>query len=289
MRVYEKGNRVFVEELEHFNPVHTFECGQCFRWEAQEDGSYLGVAHGRVIHVKMDNTTLILTNTNLEDYNHIWKQYFDFERDYGSLKGRLSKDLVMKNAIEFGWGMRILNQDVWECLISFIISSNNTIPRIKKIIKNICQTYGQPLQFNDNVYYSFPEPETLYGKTLEDLAFCRSGYRCKFILDAARFVVENDLSLESLRNQETEAARKTLMEIKGVGQKVADCVLLFSLQKDEVFPTDVWVKRVVEYFYFGEETRIQEIHAFAREHFGNLAGLAQQYLFYYAREKKLGK
>lgn len=290
MKVYREQDQLVLEDVDDFHPKHTFECGQCFRWEKEEDGSYTGVAQGRVINVKrIDKKTFVIKNTDMEDYHHIWRHYFDLDRDYTTIKKKLAKDEVMEKAVEFGWGIRILQQDIWECLISFIISSNNIIPRIKKIIKNISEKYGQPIPFNGKVYYSFPKPEDLYGKTLDDLAFCRSGYRCQYILDAARAVVEKQVVPEALAGYPTSRARQELMRIKGVGPKVADCILLFSAQKHEVFPTDVWIKRIIEYLYLDRNAAMNDIQAFAEKSYGDFAGFAQQYLFYYAREFKIGK
>lgn len=289
MQAYQNHDEIIVEGVKAFNLQHIFECGQCFRWEKEENGSYTGVVYGRVINIRNDGETIILSNTNMQDFHAIWKSYFDLERDYRAIQACLSKDESMKKAAAFGWGIRILNQDVWECLVSFIISSNNIIPRIQKIIKSLSERYGQPILFNGKTYYSFPRPEEVYQKNLEDLAFCKSGYRCKYILDAARKIVEGNINVGVLTALSTFEAREELMKIKGVGPKVADCVLLFSLQKYDVFPTDVWIRRIVAYLYFGHSITIKDVQKFAIERFGPLGGFAQQYLFYYARELKIGK
>ncbi|MBZ4646173.1 MAG: 3-methyladenine glycosylase/8-oxoguanine glycosylase [Clostridia bacterium] len=289
MKAYQYNNQVVIEGIKDFNLTHTFECGQCFRWDREQDGSYTGVAYGKVINLKINKGLLVIKNTSLEDFHNFWKYYFDLERDYGAIKDRLSKDEVLERAVSYGWGIRILNQETWECLVSFIISSNNIIPRIKKIIKNISERYGQPIGFGDKVYYSFPQPQDLYNKTMDDLAFCRSGYRCKYILDAARAVCEGRIVLDQLKELDSSAARKELMKVQGIGPKVADCILLFSLQKYDVFPTDVWVRRVMGHFYLGEDVSIKDVQRYSAEQYGNLAGFAQQYLFYYARELKIGR
>lgn len=289
MKAYEWKKKVMVEGIKDFNLKHTFECGQCFRWKEEEDGSYTGVAFNRVVNVSMKEKTLTIKNTNLNDYHSIWKHYFDLERDYSAIKQKLRKDPVLKEAVEFGWGIRILQQDIWECIISFIISSNNIIPRIKKIIENLSEKYGQPVLFGDKVYYGFPSPKDLYGVIVEDLAFLKAGYRDKFIVDAVQKVCENNISLDRLRNMPTADARKELMRIKGVGNKVADCILLFSLQKYDVFPTDVWIRRVMQHYYLGEDATVYDVQKYSSRHYGNLGGFAQQYLFYYARERKIGR
>ncbi|WHH57545.1 DNA glycosylase [Petroclostridium sp. X23] len=288
-KIFEDNNRVIVQGIRDFNLVHTFECGQCFRWDRQEDESYTGVAFGKVINISVKDNGLIINNTNLEDFNNIWRAYFDLDRDYGTIKEELSRDPALAKATRFGWGIRIVQQEVWECMVSFILSSNNIIPRIKKIIKSISERYGQPIEYHDRVYYSFPRPEDLYQKTAEDMDFCKSGYRCKYILDAARAVMERRVMLNIIKELTTAEARKELMKINGIGPKVADCILLFSLQKYDVFPTDVWIRRVMEFFYVQEDASIGHVQTYSNEQFGDFAGFAQQYLFYYAREMKIGK
>ncbi len=287
MKIVQQNNHIIVEGVKDFKLQQTFECGQCFRWEAEEDGSYTGIAYERVINIKQDNEKIIFQNISYEEFNTIWRKYFDLDRDYNAIKNKLSQDEVLSRAINYGSGIRLLQQDVWECLLSFIISSNNMIPRIKSIIASLSEQYGKKISYKGKEYHTFPKPEDLYNKAIEDLAFCRSGYRCKYILDAARQVTEGAVKINELKQMDTNEARKELMKIKGVGPKVADCVLLFSLNKYDVFPTDVWIKRIVENLYLGDEVKIKDIHAFASKQYGELAGFAQQYLFYYAREQKI--
>jgi len=290
MKVYEENNQVIVEDIKDFHPQHIFECGQCFRWDRQEDGSYTGVAFKKVVNVRMEHGALVIKNTNIDDFYSIWKDYFDLDRDYSMIKERLSRhDKILKEAVQFGWGIRILKQDVWECLVSFIISSNNLIPRIKKIINNFSEKYGQPIVFGDKVYYSFPEPNDLYDLSVEDLSFCRMGYRDQYIMDAVQKVKHKVIDLENLKHLPTSEAKKELMKIKGIGPKVADCILLFSLQKYDIFPTDVWVRRVMQHFYLGSNADIKDVQKYSDLHYGDLRGFAQQYLFYYAREQRIGK
>ncbi len=289
MEILQKNKQIIIEGIKEFNIKQTFECGQCFRWEVEEDGSYTGIAYDHVINIKQRNQKIIIDNTTSEDFNTIWRRYLDLDRDYYAIKDKLSHDKVLRRAIGYGGGIRLLEQDVWECLLSFIISSNNMIPRIKAIISSLSKKYGKEITYNGKIYYTFPKPENLYNKALDDLAFCRSGYRCKYILDAAKQVTEGTVKLNALKQMDTNEARKELMKIKGIGPKVADCILLFSLNKYDVFPTDVWIKRVVENLYLGGEVTIKDIQAFASKQYGDLAGFAQQYLFYYAREQKIKK
>jgi N-glycosylase/DNA lyase len=232
--------------------------------------------------------TLILENADIADYNDLWMYYFDLGRDYGSLKQRLAEDPILRKALEYGWGIRILNQDPWETLISFIISSNNRIPRIKRIIENLAQRFGKAIPFEDEAFYTFPQPEVLADASMEDLRACGCGYRAPYIKKTAQMVAAGIICLDEIKTLPYQQARQCLMRCMGVGPKVADCVLLFSMQKGEAFPVDVWVKRVMEALYFGVEVPVKKVQDFAAEKFGPLAGLAQQYLFYYARELKIG-
>jgi len=287
-KISQEENSIIVENIKDFNAVHTFECGQCFRWIRQEDGSYTGVAKGKVINVSIDDGVLVLKNTNLEDFKNIWFDYFDLGRDYGQVKEAVMKDDIMQKAIDFGWGIRLLKQDIWETLISFIISANNRIPRIMKTVEIIARLYGDELMMDGNKYYSFPDVNKLAQSNVEELEVCKGGFRCKYILNSSQMVSVGQVDLKQLSQMDTDSAREELMKFPGVGSKVADCVLLYSGTKYDVFPTDVWVRRVMGELYFKREAGFGEIQKFAREYFGDLAGFAQQYLFYYARENKIG-
>ena len=287
--VKEYDNGVIIEKVWDFNPVHVFECGQCFRWIRQEDGSYTGVAMGRVVNVKYSDGRMVIRNTNIQDFKNIWFSYFDLNRDYSLIKKRLAKDEIMKKAIDFGAGIRILNQDLWETLLSFIISANNRIPMIMKIVASISRMYGTELMYNEKSYFTFPNVEDIANSSLEELSECRAGFRCKYIIETARKVLNKEVDLERLKTMETDAARDELTKLPGVGNKVADCTLLYSGIRHNVFPTDVWVKRVMEELYFKRTASLMEIQRFSKEYFGDLSGFAQQYLFYYARENGIGK
>lgn len=284
----EEENRVIIKEVRDFNPVHIFECGQCFRWNRQADGSYTGVAMGRVINVGMAGDDVVLTNSTIQDFINIWFDYFDLGRDYGQIKALLSKDPVMEKAINFGYGIRLLRQDIWETLISFITSANNMIPRIMKTVEAMSRAYGDEIVYNGDIYYTFPHAASLSDLSADKLSFCGGGFRCKYMVESARMVKGREVVLEDLRRMDTKSARDKLMQLPGVGPKVADCVLLFSGTKDDVFPTDVWVKRIMEELYFKREASFREIREFAETCFDGLSGIAQQYLFYYARENRIG-
>lgn len=265
---------------EDFNPKHIFECGQCFRFKKEEDESYTIVAKNRVLNVLKKGDEIHFNNTTDEEFSDIWEDFFDLKTDYGAIKKTLSKkDDYMKNAVSFGNGIRILKQDLWETVVSFIISANNNIPRIQGIIERLCERFGEPVEYNGKTYFSFPSAEKVRG----DLSFLRAGYRDSYIKDACKKVLSGELSLSNIKNLSTEEARKNLLKVCGIGPKVCDCILLFGLSKCEVFPVDVWVRRSVAALYRTND----EPREFAKNKFGDLAGYAQQYLFYYMRENNI--
>lgn len=259
-----------------FNIKQTFDCGQCFRFNQNKDGSYTGVAVGRVITLRQEDG---FVETDSDD--SVWNEYFDLGRDYNEVINALSKTDIMKNAISKGNGIRILKQEFFETVISFIISQNNNIPRIKGIIESLCRRFGKKIK---DGYYAFPEPETVAELKKEDLAFLKAGYRDVYITDAARKIANGEIDKNILLNAPIDEARKEISKIKGVGPKVCDCILLFYASRGEVFPTDVWMKKVLSSLYGLENLTPKEINLFAEKNFGNLAGYAQQYLFYSMRE-----
>jgi N-glycosylase/DNA lyase len=276
-------NGILVKNAKDFEPRHVFECGQCFRWKAMPGGSYSGVAGGRALRVKKVGNDILLEGTDERNFHEYWAGYFDLSRDYGAIKETLSRDPVLKRAVEYGSGIRILKQDVWETLVSFIISANNRIPRIMSTIERMCQSFGERKEQNGETYFDFPAPGRLAAMDEKDLRGCGCGFRAKYVLKAARIVSEGRADLYSLENADTEDARDALLYFPGVGPKVADCIMLFSMAKFDAFPVDVWVKRVMEHYYLKRETPLAQIRRLACERFGPLAGVAQQYLFYYAR------
>ena len=267
---------IFFSDYE-FNSVATFECGQCFRWIDDGDG-YIGIVGDKVCRIK--DMVLICPD---ED-NDFWREYFCLDFDYAGMKDILIKsDELLKKCIDFGKGIRILKQPLWETVVSFIISANNNIPRIRKIIDTLCSMYGDEIIFEGKSYYTFPDAKRLEGLTVEDLAPLKAGYRDKYILDAATKFASGEIDPEKLDTLTLGEVEKTLLGIKGVGKKVADCIMLFSLGKYEVFPQDVWIKRIMLEVYGVSENQAGR---FATEKFGEFAGFAQQYLFYYYRENK---
>lgn len=288
MKVTACDNKIILKDVSDFHPVHIFDCGQAFRWNKDEIG-YVGVVGDKVVRVITSEDTVIIENTNLEEYEGFWHHYFDFDRDYEELRLEFTQDPILEKAIGYGLGMRILNQDPWETLISFIISANNNMGRIKLIIEKLSASLGSEINWEGRTFYSFPTPEALAQADDALLKACGCGYRGPYIKTTAGMVAEDKEILKELKDRNYEEAHKGLLRFMGVGGKVADCIALFSLEKSEAFPVDVWIKRVMEHLYIGHEVPIKEIKAIALDKFGINAGLAQQYLFYYARELKIGK
>ena len=273
-----------------FEPKHIFECGQCFRWNVNEDNSYSGVFGENVLNVNKDKNKVVFTGICKDNIIDVCTDYFDLDRDYQEIKKELSKiDNNMKKSIEYGNGIRILNQDLWETIISFIISANNNIPRIKGIIERLSKNYGKEIVYKDVSYYTFPSPEELGKASVEDLRKLGLGFRDKRVYETTRLVLDRKIDLEKIKSmQNTEEIREILLQLPGVGEKVADCIMLFSLKRFDVFPIDVWVRRVMNELYIknDDETKVnkKEIQALAKEKYKELAGIAQQYLFYWKRD-----
>ena len=216
------------------------------------------------------------------------------DTNYLEYKNKLSKiDNYLEESIKFGNGIRILNQDLWECIISFIISANNNIPRIKKIIEKISQNYGEEIEFEGKKYYMFPTPESLSRASIQDLRNMGLGFRDKRIYNTTKMILNKEVDIDKLKTlNDTNQMRNELLKLDGVGPKVADCILLFSLKRLDVFPIDVWVRRVMNELYIHNENEEKvnknELQFLAKEKFLGLSGIAQQYLFYWKRESGRG-
>lgn len=286
-----KEQKYKLRNVESFELRDIFECGQCFRWNKQEDGSYTGVFKNNVLNVKKNKDEIIFEGICENDIQQTVKNYFDLNRNYEKIKEQLSKiDQNMKKSIEYGNGIRILNQDLWETIISFIISANNNIPRIKGIIERLSEKYGDEIKYKKNKYYTFPTPEQLKNVTVEEYRKLGLGFRDIRLYETTKMILNKQVDIENMKNNpNTIEVREELLKLSGVGPKVADCILLFSdLKRFEVFPIDVWVRRVMNDLYIKneDETKVdkKQIEKIANEKFGDLAGLAQQYLFYWRRE-----
>ena len=274
-----------------FEPKHIFECGQCFRWDEDQDGSYTGIVKNNVINVKKVDSSIIFLSYGADKLEQLAIDYFDLNRNYEEIKSTLSKiDIYLENSIKYGSGIRILNQDLWETIISFIISANNNIPRIKGIINRISQKYGNKIEWKGKEYYTFPTVENLAKASVEDLRALGLGFRDVRVYETTHKVLNKEVDLNKMHEEkDTQKVRDTLLTLSGVGPKVADCILLFStLKRFDVFPIDVWVRRVMNELYIKneDETKVnkKEIEKLAKEKYGDLEGLAQQYLFYWKRD-----
>ena len=264
------GEYVVLSDVTDFSLPATFECGQCFRWNADENGVYHGVAYGRALEIKSDGDDILLKTTEL-DFLDVWKDYFDLDTDYTKIRRHVSVNGHMEKAAEFGAGIRILRQEKWEALCSFIISQCNNIPRIKKIVETLCAMYGG--EISDGLY-AFPTAEAIAGLTETDLAPLRAGYRTHYIMEAARAVVYGIIDLNGLAGLPAEAAIKALQTLPGVGLKVSSCMALYGLHHLDVFPVDVWMKKALALHFDCD---------FDPKVFSPYAGVAQQYIFNFER------
>jgi len=261
---------IIIPNVRDLDLEQTLDCGQSFRWEKQNDGSFSGVAFGKYVNISLDGTDMIIKNAAPED-EKIWRDYFDLELDYGKIRGDISKlHPVLEDAARYAPGIRILRQEPYEALCTFIISQNNNIKRIKGIVARLCESFGDEI---DEGVYTFPTAERLAELTPDDLAPLRAGFRNRYIIDSAKKVASGEVDLELCKTADYEAARAELMKITGVGVKVADCTLLFGMHRVEAFPVDVWMKRAMEKLFPG----------MSANDFGEYAGIAQQYIFHYSR------
>lgn len=268
IKAEQENNNVIVSGVRNFCLDDILDCGQCFRWEKLADGHWRGIAYGICRTVRQDGPALVFENASLAEFNSVWYDYFDLGRDYGEVKRVLSQDEAMCRAIEFTPGMRVLRQEPWEALCSFIMSQNNNIKRIRGLVSRLCQNFGEKIEGG----YAFPPAKRLAGLTVEDLAPVRSGFRAGYVIAAAQ-AVESGLQLEALRETPLPDAAHALMQVRGVGPKVAACALLYGLGRTDSIPVDVWIKRAIsEYYPDGIPAEIASV-----------AGLGQQYLFHYVR------
>lgn len=269
--VTESNGNVIIKGVANFNLKQTFDCGQAFRWTEISESLWRGIANNRIIEIGYKDEKIILFNTNIAEYESFWRNYLDIDRDYSEIIKIISSNEILKEAAKQNYGIRVLKQDRWEALCSFIISQNNNIPRIKGIIERLCENFGQPLEIG----YSFPTAEKIASLTVEDLACIRSGFRARYIIDGAKKYINGDIDLEVIATADIDTARNELMKITGVGTKVADCTLLFGFNRIEALPKDVWIKRAISEYFDGEFPECALPYA----------GIAQQYLFNYIRSK----
>lgn len=265
----QRGTDTLVSGFSCFDLRDTLDCGQAFRWSEADDGRWSAVVGNRKLTVALRGDEFVLFDTTFAEFEQKWRSYFDFDRDYLRIMKAFGENEILRDAARYASGIRLLKQDTWECLCSFIISQNNNIPRIKGIIERLCENFGERIEGG----YTFPSAEVIAGLSLDELAPLRSGFRAKYILDAAQKVASGEIDLENLSKMDSELGASELMKIKGVGPKVADCVLLFGAGKIDRCPKDVWIKRVLTEFFGGALPECALPYA----------GIAQQYLFHYAR------
>ena len=270
-----------IDDVKDLDLTHTFECGQCFRWRPADGGGYAGAAGDKAARIGLADGTLTIEATGGDEA--FWRDYFDLGTDYGEIKRALAAgEPRIKKACEYGCGIRILDQDPFETIISFIISQNNNIPRIRKNIESLCRKFGTPVKGSEAVsidgepVYSFPGPEALASAEVSDLEALKLGYRSGYIKASA----------EKYLRDGCPGCREELLSFRGIGPKVANCIMLFGLRDTEAFPVDTWVKQIMNDMYGFEMNDVKGMQAFAGERFGSLAGYAQQYLFYYYRDRR---
>lgn len=269
-----------------FNLKYTLECGQCFRWKKIDEDYYVGVIKDRAIKVKQVDNTLYIISNNMDNLEEIVKNYFNLDLDYSSIEKRIAfVDDNIKKAVTNTTGLRFLKQDFFETLISYIISANNNIPRISKSVNEISKRYGKKIELDGEEYYLFPTPEELKDVSVDDYRNCGVGFRDKYIYNTVAKINNKEIDLEEMYKMDTDSLKKELLSLMGVGPKVADCILLFSCSRVEVFPIDTWVEKIMTKLYFdNKEATKKQIQEYATNNFKNDAGIIQQHLFYNIRE-----
>lgn len=247
----------------------TLDCGQCFRWKPDENGNWQGTVHGVCRSIRQERQGITILGANEEEFSSVWYDYFDLGRDYDALKKDFAECEILHEACEFAPGIRVLHQEPWEAFITFIISQNNNIARIKGIVERICAAFGSEIEEG---IYAFPTPEQLSKAATDDFVKLGCGYRAEYLVFAANEVESGRLDLSALAKAPTSEARRRLLEVHGIGPKVADCVLLYGLGKTDCCPADVWMKRVINTLGGSMPSCVKDY-----------AGIAQQFLFHYAR------
>ena len=282
-----------LKNIDSFELNHIFDCGQCFRRNQQSDWSYTWIFWNNILNVQKKSDSVTFSWIVDWDVQTIVNQYFDLDRDYNKIKSNLSKvDNYMKESIQYWHWTRLLNQDLRETIISFIISANNNIPRIKWIIERLSQKYWTEIVRNNNSYFTFPTPQQLKDVSISDYRKLWLWFRDVRLYETTKMVFDWKIDLNSLYKKDTQTVKNELLNLSWIWPKVADCILLFSdLKRLEVFPVDVRVRRVMNQLYIHnpDETKVNknQIQKLAREKFWDYAWLAQEYLFYRARTQKL--
>lgn len=269
IKAEQSGADTVISGVKNFCLDDILDCGQCFRWDKLDEGLWRGIVAGKCRTIRQEGQTLTFYNVSVGEFDSVWYGYFDFARDYTEVKRVLSQDAAMRRAIEFTPGMRVLRQEPWEALCSFILSQNNNIKRIRGLVLRLCESFGEPCDGG----FAFPPPERLASLSVEDLSPVRCGFRAGYILDAAKRVSSGEIDLPSLYSMELAQASGELQKIRGVGPKVAACALLYGLGHADSLPVDVWIDRAMNTFYPNG----------IPEEISGVAGLGQQFLFHYIR------
>lgn len=277
----EAENAIIVENIDHFDLRQIFLCGQVFRYYEETDGSFTLVAKGRVINLTQSGLQITIHNTTKEEYEEIWKDYFDIERNIPDMLVKMGKDTVLQTCINAGYGIRLLRQEPFETFISFLISQNNSIPNIRRVIERICNRFGDKITYNGKTYHAFPTPEQLSQASVSVLRELKCGYRAEYIYQAIKRIMKEKINLADYSSLPSDELRTFLQTFSGVGPKVADCIALFGFSKYDVFPCDTWIVKAMKDFY---NIPKKDIDAFTQRKFGSMRGYAQQYLYYYKRE-----
>ena len=261
-----------------FNLDLISDSGQCFRWVKDDTGSYRIIHHEQRLRIRHHKDNVFYLSCSEDKYRNVWYDYFDFGTDYRSIRKCVNRkeDPFLADACEYGKGIRILRQDPWEMLVSFIISQNKNIPAIKRSVELLCEAAGKQQEDDEASYYLFPTPEEILALSDEALAACRLGYRCRYVKAAALDVANGKLNLDWLKNETEETTIKELTNVCGVGIKVASCVSLFGFHHVDAFPIDVWIRRILDNEYPG---------GYPKEKYSPYNGIYQQYMFYYYRAK----
>ncbi len=289
--ITQEADGIAVDGITDFVNVHVFDNGQSFRWKQELDGSYTGVVQGKVANINYVNDRLLIRNATVEDFNSLWFHYFDLSTNYAEVKAQLSTDPILAEPIRFGHGLRMLKQEFWEVLVSYIISARNSIPQIRRSVEAICQAYDNRVHYLQRTFYAFPLPEQIVHRGEDILIRLKLGLtRSDDIFSAANALVHRTINVQSLETQpDVDIARRVLRNLHGVGPKIADCTLSFSGIRKDVFPIDRWMKRVMEKLYDQQFDDEAAVYHYAKQRYGTLMSYAQGYLFYYAWQNRIGR